>query len=296
MLRNLVCLCVFTFFASPSFSFAAVVAKVKGKSALIDLKGDPAATGDSFYTVKSDGKRSGLIKIAKVKGDKAIARIVKGRVAVGQTLELQPSRVTPGAGGRTARTSGRSAPTAASPSGRSYWGAIFGYSRDSMDVNVNDSVTGLFRERASLSGSGFSGKGLFDYELFNQVWFRGTAGLEMFKVTGPAKCGTGNAQTCDANINYLTMDFLGRYVFATGNFRPWLGGGVGLLFPMSKSATALQANSISTTNVIMVAGGLDWFTSPTFYVPISVEYGLLPKSDEVEATWMAFRVGFAVPF
>ncbi len=65
---------------------------------------------------------------------------------------------------------------------------------------------------------------------------------------------------------------------------------------MSKSASALQPQSISTTNVMGVAGGIDLFTSPTFYVPISLEYALLPKSDEVSASWIALRVGFAVPF
>jgi hypothetical protein len=288
MFRSLVCLTVLIFASTPAF--AASISKVKGKSVLIDLKGDAAAAGESFYAVKADGKRSALIKIAKVKGDKAIGKILKGKAAAGMSLEPQPSKVTADRGG-SRRSVGDSA-----PAGRSYWGGLFGYGRDSMDVNINNSITGAFQEKGSLSGSGFSAKGLFDYEIFSQVWFRFTAGLEMFKVSGPAKCGSGNAQPCDANINYLSMDFLGRYVFSNGTMRPWLGAGVGLLFPMSKEASALQAQSISTTNVIMFGGGVDWFTSPNFYIPISIEYGMLPKSDEVEASWIAFRVGFAVPF
>jgi hypothetical protein len=293
MFRSLAYLCLLVFVSSPAY--AGVVLKVKGKSVLIDLKGDPASPGDSFYAVLPNGKRSGIVKISKVKGEKAIGRVIKGNVAAGMSMELQPAEVT-GGGSRGGPAKAKRASSDSAPAGRSYWGGLFGYGLNSMDVNVNDSVTGDFRKKASLSGSGFSAKGLFDYEIFSQVWFRFTAGLEMFKVAGPKECGTLNQQTCDANINYLSMDFLGRYVFATGSLRPWLGAGVGLLFPMSKEASALQAQSISTTNVIMLSGGLDFFVSPDFYIPMSIEYGMLPKSDEVEASWIAFRVGFAVPF
>ena len=293
MFRSLVCLCLLTLV--PLSSHAGVVLKVKGKSALIDLKGDPAAPGDSLYTVLPNGKRAGMVKISKVKGEKAIGRVIKGNVAAGMSTELQPAKVTGGGSGsggpKTKRASSDSA-----PAGRSYWGGLFGYGLNSMDVNVNDSVTGDFRKKASLSGSGFSAKGLFDYEMFSQVWFRFTGGLEMFKVSGPKECGSQNRQTCDANINYLSMDFLGRYVFSNGSLRPWLGAGVGLLFPMSKEASALQSQSISTTNVIMFAGGLDLFTSPNFYIPMSIEYGMLPRSDEVQASWIALRLGFGIPF
>lgn len=285
--KLLVCLYVFTLFSLPAF--AAEISKVKGKSVLIDLKGSPANVGDEFYALSSNGKRSGIVKVAKVKGDKAIGRILKGRVQANMSLESKNSSAS--SSSRTAsQTNSKSTPS----DGRSYWGLLLGYGMDSMSVNVNNSSTNVFLEKVDLKGSGFSAKALFDYELFNQIWFRGATGLETFKATGDAKCGTLNQQTCEANISYLSLDFLGRYVFSKGSFRPWLGAGVGLLFPMSKSANAISG--ISTTNVIMIGGGFDIFTSPDFYIPVSVEYGLLPKSDEVEATWIAFRAGFAVPF
>lgn len=293
-MRSLMCLCLFSLSLLASPAFAAEVQKVKGKSVLVDLKGDPAAPGDIFYTVKADGKRAALIQISKVKGDKAIGKIMKGKPAAGMSLELKPSKVAH-SGGKSHSGGG----STSSASGRSYWGVLAGFGMDSMTVDIKDSnsLNNASLGKESLSGTGFSGKGLFDYELFPQVWFRGTAGLEMFNVSGPARCSTNNLKTCDAKIMYMAFDFLGRYIFATsGNYKPWLGGGIGLLFPASKSATALQASSIATTNVMMVAGGMDWFINPNLYIPISLEYGLLPKSDEVEAKWIAVRVGFAVPF
>ena len=275
-------------------SYAAEVVKVKGKSALINLNGDPAVIGDQFYLVTADGKRRALIRISKVKGDKAIGKITKGKAAAGMTLELKS-----GTGG----SSGGGSPSYPTPSSggsfgdkKSYWGAIAGFSMDSMTVNVRDGTTGAVRSTESLSGSAFSAKGLFDYELFNSIWFRGTAGLEGFSAAGPSACGVANNEACTASIYYLSFDFLARYVLGKGNFRPWAGGGVGLLFPASKESTALDSSSISRTNVIILGGGIDWFMSPRLMIPISVEYGLLPKSDEVEASWIAVRAGFAVPF
>lgn len=290
MMRSLAVLCLLVFF---TFNvFAGEISKVKGKRVLIDLKGTSAASGDVFYAVKSNGKRSAIIKISKVKGDKAIGSITKGKAEAGMTIEPKPASVA--GGGSSSKKSSSSSPP---PDGRSYWGVLAGYAMDSMSVNVNSStVAGQSLGQANLSGTGFSFKGLFDYELFPQIWFRGTTGLEMFNVSGEAKCGSLNREACDAKINYLTFDFMARYVFSVGDFRPWGGFGIGLLFPMSKEATALQSNSISTTNVMVPAFGLDWFISSTSYIPISVEYGMLPKSDEVDAKWFAFRVGYAFPF
>jgi hypothetical protein len=41
---------------------------------------------------------------------------------------------------------------------------------------------------------------------------------------------------------------------------------------------------------------VDWFMTPNLYIPVSVEYGFLPKSDEVEANLISLRIGLAVPF
>jgi hypothetical protein len=296
MMRNFVMTVLLVL--SPSL-FAAEVVKVKGKGVLIELRGDPAVTGDNFYVIAPDGKRKGIIKISKVKGEKAIGKLTKGKAAPGYTLEFKTAKSV----GKVANSGGGARMSAPNPDDsaagltRSYWGALFGFAKDTMTVQVTNSANQNLGT-AEMSGYGFSGKGLFDYELFSQIWFRGTAGLETFNAesASPAKCGPANNAACTAKLMYLTFDFIGRYVFGQGNIRPWVGGGLGLLFPASKDATALDPASISTTNVIIFAGGVDWFTSPTFYVPISLEYGMLPKSDEVEASWITVRGGFAVPF
>ncbi len=281
---------------------AAEVVKVKGKSVLVELKGDPAVAGDNFYLISPDGKKRGIIKISKVKGDKAIGKLTKGKGAIGYTLEFKAQKGSTASAGGGASPSGGSMPAASHEDGstewvRSYWGLIGGVAVNTMNVKITGAPpTNADLGVVNMSGNGFSLKGLFDYELFSNIWFRGTTGVEMFNAAGGNICGTANNAACNAKLTYLTFDFIGRYVFGHGNYRPWVGGGLGLLFPAQKEATALDPQSISTTNVLIVTGGLDWFISKTMYIPISAEYGLLPKSEEVEATWIAVRAGIAWPF
>lgn len=276
---------------------AATISKVKGSGALIDLQGEAAAPGDQFFAISSDGKRKALISISKVKGDKAIGKITKGNATAGMTLEHK------GAGGSTpsnkkvVKKKSPSTSTETAAHGKSYWGVMAGFSMDKMSVLVKPNIGGFTEQTTTLSGSSFSGNAFFDYELFPQVWFRGLGGIEGFNVAGSSICGVGNAEACNANIYYLSVDFIARYVFVnTGTFRPWLGGGLAMMFPATKKASALEPSSISNTNVIQVMGGADMFVSQDMFIPFSVEYGMLPKSNEVDASWIQIRLGLGIPF
>ncbi len=285
MIRNLFFVFVIGLFTP--VVFAAQIAKIKGKSVLIDLAGTAAKPGDAFYALSSDGGRKALIRISKIKGDKAIGKIIKGRPAQGMALELRT---------KSASVAYKNNPYNAENKNRAYWGGLFGYSRDSMNVDINNSLSGQFLQTVNMTGSGFSGKALLDYELVPQVWFRGSSGLEMFNVSGGSVCGESNAQSCDAKIIYMTFDFLGRYVFKQGRLSPWLGAGVSLLFPATKSTTALSEASVTTTSVFNIAGGADIVMSQKMYIPLQIEYSIFPKSDEVSASAITFRVGAAFAF
>ena len=140
-----VILSIWVLFTFSNSSFAAEVIKVKGQSALIDLKGDPAATGDLFYAVKPDGKRGAILKIGKVKGEKAIAKIIKGKAAVGYTLELKPADVT-----QKSKPSEGGGDSEDQASTRQYWGFLAGFAMDTMSANVNEYSTGLFLKKEDL--------------------------------------------------------------------------------------------------------------------------------------------------
>lgn len=277
-----------------SYCDAAEVAKVKGKKVLINLSGESAMVGDTFYLLNASGKRKAIVRIVKVKGDQAIGNVTAGAADAGMSLQRRAGS-SAGGGGGGGRVARESSDSGSGPlRKKSYWGGMLGFNMNSMQVDLPASGT-IAAQTVSLSGSSFSAMGFFDYKLFERVWFRGLAGYQGFSGTGPASCPPGN-QTCSVTISYLDLAFLGRYLFTDSSFRPWLGGGFSLLFPASKSSTALDSSSISESGIFVFTGGIDWSISNEMYIPISVEYALFPKSTSVGASWIAVRAGVAIPF
>lgn len=279
-----------------SSAWSAEITKVKGKAVLIDLKGMAAASGDTFYAVDGQGKKKAILVVSKIKGEKAIAKISKGRAEVGMAVQAKAAGGSKASADSATASESTSRSSSKSSSMRANWGALFGFAMDNMTVDLKNN-TGASRGSESMSGNSFSAKFLFDYRVFKQIWFRGTTGLESFSATGGAKCTESEDATCDVNIYYLSFDGLGRYMFnETDAFRPWVGGGFGLMFPVTKKSTALDSSSISNTSVMVVAGGLDWALPSGTYFPISIEYAMLPSSEDVKGNWIALRAGVAFPW
>lgn len=277
----------------PCTGWSAEIVKIKGRGCLVDLKGTPANVDDTFFAVTAEGKKKAILVIKKVKGEKAIARIIKGQAEVGMSLKSRSS-----GGNATAEASApTSEPAAKSRGSRAASGFLLGFALDNMSVDLKDPNTNASTGTVALSGNAFSAKYLFDYRLFSQVWFRGTTGLDSFVASGSSKCTETQKAVCDVKIYYLSFDALARFVFTEkGSLHPWAGGGFGLLFPMSKSSTALDSSSISNTSVTVVAGGLDWVMQSGAYFPVSIEYSLLPTSNDVKGNWIAVRAGMVWPF
>lgn len=282
-------------------AYAAKVEKTKGNKVLVSLEGEPAQVGDFYFIVTPQGKKTGILKITQVKGDKAMAILGKGKAQPGLALEYRPPK-----GGGSASAGAKKKPEKTSSSGssskmdsqRAYWGILLGMGLNNMTVDLKNAA-GATRATESLSGSSFSAKGMFDYNIFDRVWFRGTVGLEGFNASGNNNCGPGPTvfnSVCEAKINYLATDFWARYAFSHSKFRPWVGAGVSLWFPASVSATALDEKSVTSTTVLSPGIGLDWFVTPKIYIPLQIEYGLLPESKEVSANLIAIRLGVGFSF
>lgn len=270
---------------------AAQVTKVKGKSALIDTEGDIVKPGEIYYVIDLNGARKAVVKIKKVKGSKAIAVIGKGAPKAG--MQLQSRDASPSQAAASSYSPSSSSSSGAL--GGAYWGGILGLGMDSMTADIID-ANNIKSGTASTSGMSFSVKGLYDHRLFDRVWFRGLAGVEGFKSEGGNGCGTSRTAVCSVDIMYLSADAIGRYLFSESSFRPWAGGGFSLMFPLSKSSNLLESSSITSTYALIFASGFDWQASPSFYIPVSVEYAMLPKSETVEASWIQVRAGVAFGF
>lgn len=266
------------------------VTKTNGKKILIDLEGDSAQEGEMFFVVDSNGKKKGLVKITKIKDGKALGTLGKGVAESGWTTASAKKS------GKSSTSSTTSSAIVPATPGTIYYGLLGGLSMNAMTVKVDNDLNNTNETSVSLAGNAFSFKGLFDYNLFSQVWFRGLGGIEGLSAVGSTQTGC-QSKACSANIYYLSGDFWARLLLMQdGAFRPWIGGAFSLMFPLSKTATALDEKSITNTSSISFGGGFDWFLSGKLAIPVQVEYSLLPKSETVEATIIAIRSGLLFQF
>lgn len=277
-------------------SHAASVSAVKGKKVLISLEGDAVTQGDEFYLINPDTqKKAAVIRIIQTKEGKALGELIKGRASSGYTLEAKGSSrmsadVTP------------TSPTSPTSSGgylrslKDSWGVLGGYLMNTMqaDISYRDSFGASQKSSASMSGGGFGVGSFYDYLLTPSLVGRGYAAIEQFNVAGSASAeACAGSTNCDAKINYLSLYGLVKWYPLQDKYRVWLGGGMGYLLALSKSATALNESQISTNQVFTLGGGLDVQMNRKTYVPISLEYNLFPASDTVKASTISIKAGWA---
>jgi hypothetical protein len=263
-------------------AWAAQVKAVAGKKVQVDLQGATFKTGDILKVENSSGKTVGLIKVTKL-SDTTADGVFKGKIEKGQTVKLRPPKA------KTAQRSS-SGPSSAKP-GTSIYGAMLGYNMASADVKLE--ISG---ETVALSGTGFSFKAFMDYPLLPWLGFRGLAGVEQFNVGGKNNAADCNGE-CTAEINYLALDLWGRATVTESNaMKLWAGVGFDLMFPMTKDATALDEDSITNTSLFGFGGGLDWKLEAGSFLALQLEYNLYPSSEDVKASSIALRGGYAKSF
>jgi hypothetical protein len=274
---------------------AASVANIKGQRVLINLEGDSASPGDEFFLVDPNtNKRRAVVRISQVRGGKAIADLMKGSPAVGQTLQAR-------GGGGGSSGGGYSSPVA-SDSGsdnavsnrlRPAFGIMGHYLMNSMEAQQK--LQSNATNTSSMNGSGFGVGGFYDYVFSSDIIARGTIALEQFTVSGKPSntSGCNGSGTCDAKFMYLSFYGLAKYHLTKGDYRPWIGAGGGLLLAMSKESSILNASQVSTNQVFVVGAGMDIQRGRKNAIPVSVEYALFPPSDTVKASMILLKAGWA---
>ncbi len=68
------------------------------------------------------------------------------------------------------------------------------------------------------------------------------------------------------------------------------------MLPLSNTTTALDATSIGMTSAILLGGGADINMGSSSYIPIQVEYGMLPSSEDVKTSIIRVKAGFGYRF
>ncbi len=252
-----------------------------------------------FYSIDANGKKKSLLKITQVKGDKALADIVKGTAEAGQTLQ---AKGTPGAGGGASDNSSKenSSPMNQSASGSSKnftkkgetWGILGSFGMNKMDASLTVSTV---KYTANMTGTGFGLLGFYDFPMSKSFVLRGSTGLEQFIGNGTVSAAVCNGSAnCSVNIMYLSFYGAAKYIFVNGKMKIWGAAGLGYLFAASKSSNILKTDGLSTY-VIVPSLGIDIPLGGGF-IPIAVDYALYPDSADVKASTTNIRAGWGWNF
>lgn len=270
-----------------SLAEAARITKVSGSSVAIDGNDSDVSlnVGDRYF-VMVGGKRKAIVQVTKVKGNRAIGKILKGNAAVNGTLE--PA----GSSSASASTSKkRKGSSGGVPYSELTMGVLAGFAMDSQTVNAVSQTNTTVTESISMSGSGFSLKGFGDMPVSGPIGVTARLGIEQFSVKGKASFGEPKT-----DIMYVSADLLLRYLFLEGEFAPFAAAGIGLHFPLSKSSDVLDVQRISSTSVFLFNAGANYALSDSMYLTGLAEYGLFPPSNDVKTSFIAIRGGVGMRF
>lgn len=290
----------------PSTSFtalhahAASITKAKGTQVIIEFEdGEELPSAGAQFFAMEDGKRKAIVQILRIKDRRASGKVTKGRAKEGMLLQARGG----GSSGSSSQASDaseyddatateaqRKAPRGTKKPSRSKsamkpmdttYGVSLGFGLD------NQSVTPTGSSTVAMTGSGFSAKGFIDIPISSSVGLLGRGGAEQFNVKKDA---------FKTEIMYATLDLLLRYTFSEGGFAPFLLGGMGIHFPLSKTSNILDVNRISSTTVFFAGLGANISMGSSSYFQVSAEYGLFPPSNEVSTNFIAIRGGLGFQY
>ncbi len=281
MYRQLAALTLFTLLSIAAN--AAVVTKVSGEQVLIDLQGDSSFSEGGRYLVMVGDKKRAVVEITKVKGARALGKVLKGTAVAQGTLAPLPGGG--GGGGGSPKSNARaSRRSRRSMIGSLTIGGLVGYGSTSQTVKITQNGA---TEDVSMTGSSISVKGFGDLPISGAFGVLGRAGIENFGVAG----NRANGAAVETKIMYLTADVLLRYNLMEGNLKPFPLLGMGLHYPLSKSSGVLDPQRISATTLFFVGGGLNYTLSESMYLHATAEYCIFPPSNDVKTSLIAGRVG-----
>lgn len=288
-------------------AFAYHVVKVKNKKILITFSPEEnVQTKDTFYAINNTGKKKAIVLITKVKGNKAIAKILKGRAEKGWTLRVRKrsvvSRPVQPANSYQPRTN-----TAATSSYPKKSKKLFNHLSFLWGYSLNRLQTSFEKKTIKHSASSF-----FNFETSTTLFLpkEPMFGLKILSSTEnftlKAKCSDGTTTSnCAASIVYLGGGALAVIQAPLSDkFSLWGGVGGKLLFPVYKKITTLAVDyhyldkaSIKLTSALLLSGGFTLGLNSKFSIPFNVNYTLFPSSAEVKGhSSLNFQTGLLYHF
>ncbi len=288
-------------FLFSSFSHSAVILKLKGKKALIDLEGAEAEVEDKFDAINLYGKVLGILRIQKVKGGRAIGILLKGRMGLNWILEPSGSSETQQESSVTEEYISENASTTRSVTTNPYYNGI-GF--------LGGPHFNLLRLSESKSISGWGGKisGFLDFFFTNYLAVRLDLGYQILIANGTS-CGQG-ITNCHLRIHYPSLDLSLRWVLLQNKtLNLWIGGGGAMMWPIADKKYDLGLDEKSFKSFhgsLKLSYGTD-IRLRQIYIPIQMEfaivnpilvslYSLKQGSKEFKPIYITLKAGVGFPF
>lgn len=284
-------LIIIFYIVSFSSAHSAIITKIKGYKALIDLEGVVTKEGDKFNVFNLYGKPLGEVQIKKIKKGKAIAVLLKGKMGVNWILEAivtqkmyTVSRKTPYVQQYAERSSTPS-PYSGVPNNRGSQKKHFNQNinhnlnKDSHNTDILSHRVGFlvggfyntisFSQYKILSGFSHLGVMFFDFAIKNYLFARVLVGYQSLV----AKDDNGSSNSA-IHIHYPGAGVIMRWAFLKNKniANPWIGVGGFLFNPIGTSYTGgLDKKSFDGYHGSVVgAFGLD-IDLGGVYIPIQID-------------------------
>ncbi len=253
------------------------IEKQKGKNVLLDLE-KSSVNVEENYLFKSSNKSQVLLKIKKVRNDKALAIIESGEITeplVSYILQTKTKLTSP----RVVAEKTQAA------------GGQVSYSQNTIGVKLLETTT------IGLQGNGFLLSGFYQKTLSNKYDVLGKFSYNSIKVTSdpqpPSLCTDG---PCYVNISYLDLEVLMKYKIPVAKNILWLGLGFDFLYAVDKSSNILDPSNIGIQQKLTAVLGFDWALTTTSYIPTSLEYGTFINKNSVTANQILITSGYGFRF
>lgn len=294
-LRNSAATSVFATFLLilPAVTEAGTVERVKGSQAIVSFGEDEGevAVGAKLFATEG-GKRKAILEVLQFKNGKAKVKVTKGKAKAGMEVANSGSG---GSGGGSKKSEGEDMAEDTSTKKRRSprnagaatifkdmtIGVLGGYAMDSQSVKVTNAA------EQAMTGSGFSVRGFADIPVAGDLALLARVGAESFNV---------KKDDFASEILYAVVDLMLKYSFAPTGFAPFVMGGLGLHFPVSKASNILDVNRVSSTTVFYGGAGFNFVMSGSTYLQLTAEYGMFPPSNDVSTSLIAVRGGLGFRF
>lgn len=287
--------------------------RLQGRRAIVDFPSSPEKDTE-YFVVGADGVRTGLVRVTKVQGLRAVVELSKGKWATGARLEASGSRndgsttrkSAPLAGGGKAKQNNKAAKSFSSSSAEEYepdasaWsaGLMLGFSNHSFSMTARGSSLSV---PLSMSGSGTPILAVLEIPMMPAFSVRGKAGLDTFKVSGSVSdlqatvCNGGTS--CSNSFSYLSVEAQALWKISPGSrYNPYLLGGYNFLFATSGSTTVSNFDaSVKTNSAFALGGGVDIGLSGGF-IPVELVYKLYQTSGDIKASSLVLSSGYLFRF